>query len=238
MPSHRRIALLVVVAASVLAPAATAGAARTERFVAFFRIQQRTTWAEPTTDTTVGCDRVYSERHGTESSTLRTKPARARFTRLPGGSVAIAFGPLHRPVLGLEGRGRAERAYVSKSFRTYGPCTPRPGFTVGREDDVDGSCDAGFRSRVQFVGIGRRFEPIVRVTNPLELGVLLPCDVEHADTVNWPVTSIAGNLPPGRIFGEEEYVILKARERFRRAFQTGGSTTTHVSWTLRMRRAR
>lgn len=236
MPSRRPIALLAA-AAALLAPAATADAARTERFVAFFRVEQRTRWAEPTIDTTVGCDRVYRERHGSETVTLRTQPVRVRFTRLPGGSVALAYGPLHRPQLGLDGSGRAERTYLYKSHRTYGPCTPQPGVTIGREHDRDRSCDGDFRSRVQFAGIRRRFEPVFQATNHHALIGLFDCAVEHADTVDIPVTGIPGNLPAAQVFGAEEYVILRARKTFRKAFPSGGSTTTTVSWTLRMRRA-
>lgn len=127
---------------------------------------------------------------------------------------------------------------MRKSWLIFGPCTAAPGQRGGRSHDVDEQCDGTFRTNVQFAGIGRRFKPIVQASHQLQLGGLLLCDVEHPEEVTGTLTAIPGRLPAGRVFGEQEYVILRARDTFRETFADGGSATTTVSWTLRMRRAR
>lgn len=238
MSSPRSPALLVAAAAALLLPAATAGAAPVERFVAFFRVEQRTRWGEPELDTTVGCDKVHRERHGTDVTTLRTQPVRVRFRRLPGGAAMLAFGSPKRPQPGLEGTGTVRRTYVFESYRENGPCTPRPGFTIGREDDVDADCDGRFRTLVRFADPGRSFRPLFVRARLLELGSVLPCDVEFPQGVKRPLTGIEGTLSAARVFGRDEYVIVRGRKTFRDTFEQGGGTTMTVTWTLRMRRAR
>lgn len=235
-----RYALLPLAGAAALLAAApaTAGAARTERFVAFFKLDQRTTWSDPSHDGPIqgSCDSSYFERHGSETATLKTEPARVRVTRLPGGGMAIAYGNPRKPKPALFARGKVDRTYVHKSYVTDGPCRPTAGRVTGREDDVDTTCDGPFGSRVILTSIMGRLKPTISHYDRLALLTIDECQMTFPEGANALGTGIVGRLPAGRVFGDEELVIVRARDTMTETVE-GRKATTHVRWTLRMRRA-
>jgi len=237
--TRRLAALAVALVGSVALP--TVADARVERFVAQLKLDQRTTWSEPLYDgpVTGSCDSRYYERRGIETTRFRTIPIRVRVMRLPGQTIGtFAYGSARKPVRALRGKGQVSRTYVSKASVTDGPCRPTPGVVHGEEDDVDTSCDGTFESEVLLnLRVGSVL-PSIRHTNLLTLGdAVLHCDAEYPHEIDRYVTALAGRLSWSEVFGDEEYVIVRARETVEGPISNGGTSKADVRMTLRMRRA-
>ncbi len=233
----RSAAVLACAAAGAGAIPAVADAS-SARFVAYVEGRQVTTWDMPRHQLgSADCKgALFSTAHGTETVTFRTKPARLLAYRPnPQAGVALLYGTWNRFAAGraaLQGAGTITRAHTETQEYEPGPCGAPPPAPPKPND-----CGT------------QRWKPQVRLRwdgNTVSVDADEPklrfalCTVHSASGVHdGDFTEGVGQRYPARdLFDRSQGLVEVLGRKTLREQLRFGTTTTTITWKLRLRRAR
>jgi hypothetical protein len=241
----KRAVALAAVAVAALAPAGAAEAApqKTARFVAYVSGKQVTTWNMPRYATYRDCQgQRYTEGEGREVVTFRSeKPTRLLVYKNGAYGPFVRYGTWSRfgqsTAIGIQATGKADR--TGRVVHSLEPSVCHDAGDPTSEDT--GPYDCGSRPYSPAVGLDWRGNRLTLATLDLfpepfqNCPLNVPAGVDGQD-----ITKISERYPARDLFDRSQgLVVVLGRQTFTGKFQSDhGTTTTTVTWKLRLRRAR
>jgi len=231
----KHVLALAALGAAALPATADASSAR---FVAYVEGRQVTTWEMPRYQIgAADCQGTqFRTASGSETVTFRTKPARLRAYRPnPKAGVMLTYGAWGRFAAGkphLAATGTITRAYSESLEWEPGPCgapAPQP----ARFNDCGSE---RWTPEVRLSWVGKRVEVDADSSGIPFVNCELrsPTGVEQGDFTD----TVSQRYPARDLFDRSQGLVeVLGRKTFTEQFDHGTTTTT-VTWKLRLRRAR
>jgi hypothetical protein len=229
----------LIIAALAAAALPAAADAKEARFVAYVEGKQLTTWQIPRhQDGVRDCKGAqFKAQSGSETVRFSTKPARLlAYKPNAGAGVTVKYGTWSRFAAGkpaLKGAGPMTRAFTETVDHEPGPCgapaPEEPGVTDCRADrwkpEVRLSWN-GSRVSVDADEAQLRF---------VECTLFVPTGVYEQDFTG----GVEQRYPARDLFDRSQGLVeVLGRKTFSGDLPFGGTTTTTITWKLRLRRAR